>query len=293
MFADPRVVRRVQPCGAMVRLVSVAAVAVLASCPGCALYFEDDDGGGGGSSGDEAGSSGPMEPRPTGSFTLVKTRAIAGELPVVGVDSDRAGGLWIAYRLQTGDYYSLADVRVVHVDAQGAKLSEFRYRDEYTQVSGIAYSGDAVWLSYNALGTGNNHVRKLDPVTGAQIGSFGTEAGIIDLDAHDDLLLLSNLWNEVIAIDRATGGEQWRMAVTAFEDSTQRGLAATADGRLWVASSATNRITLFDAQHAVIGSGTTTLLDAEWNGLDGLQLGWDGDELLLSTRNQISWLAPR
>ena len=275
------------------RLVSVAAAVVLASAPGCALYFEDDGGGGGGTTGDDGGPGGPIDPNPSGSFTLKKTRAIAGELPVVGVDSDRNGGLWIAYRLQTGDYYSLADVRVVHVDAHGTKLAEFKYQDEYTQVSGIAYSGDAVWLSYNAVGTGNNHIRKLDPATGARIGSFGTEIGIIDIEAHDDQLLLSNLWNEVIAIDRATGGEQWRMPVSAFEDSTQRGIAATTDGRLWVASSATNRITLFDAQHQVIGGGTTNLLDAEWNGVDGLQLGWDGDELLLATRNQISWLAPQ
>ena len=58
-----------------------------------------------------------------------------------------------------------ADVRVVHLDAAGTKVAEFKYNDEYTQVSGLAFSGDAVWLNYGATGTGNNHIRKLDPVS--------------------------------------------------------------------------------------------------------------------------------
>ncbi|MBL0218613.1 MAG: hypothetical protein IPQ07_32635 [Myxococcales bacterium] len=199
--------------------------------PGCTLLYEQND---------SAGPEDPPPPHPpgTGSFQLTKTRSIAGELPVVGMDSDRQGGLWIAYRLQTGDYYSLADVRVVHLDPNGAKLAEFRYNDEYTTVSGLAFSGDALWLNYGSTGTGNNHIRKLDPATGARIGSFATEIGIVDLTVQNDALLLSNLWNEVISIDQANGGELWRAPITDFDDSTQRGIAAMADGKLWVASSA-------------------------------------------------------
>lgn len=257
---------------------------VVRCAPGCTLLYEQND---------SAGPEDPPPPHPpgTGSFQLTKTRSIAGELPVVGMDSDRQGGLWIAYRLQTGDYYSLADVRVVHLDPNGAKLAEFRYNDEYTTVSGLAFSGDALWLNYGSTGTGNNHIRKLDPATGARIGSFATEIGIVDLTVQNDALLLSNLWNEVISIDQANGGELWRAPITDFEDSTQRGIAAMADGKLWVASSASDQITLLDASHRVVGHGTTTLLDPQWNGTEGLQLAWDGTELLLAANNQISWLA--
>lgn len=271
----------------MTRLASI--LVALALIPGCSLYFNGDGAGGG----DDLGGGTAPDPTPSGSFTLRKTKAIAGELPVVGMDSDHAGGLWIAYRVQTGDYYALADVRVVHLDAAGTKVAEFKYNDEYTQVSGLAFSGDAVWLNYGATGTGNNHIRKLDPVTGARIGSFATEIGIVDLDVHGDELRLSNLWNQVIAIDRTTGGELWRTPITSFEDSTQRGIASTSDDRLWIASSATNHITLLDAAHNVIGSGVTSLLDGQWNGIDGLNLAWDGDELLLMVNNQIAWLSPQ
>ncbi len=271
----------------MTRLASL--IVALALIPGCSLYFNGDDP----VAGDDTDAGPTPEPTPSGSFTLKKTRSIAGELPVVGMDSDHAGGLWIAYRVQIGDYYTLADVRVVHLDAVGTKLAEFRYNDEYTKVSGLAFSGDALWLNYGATGTGNNHIRKLDPATGARIGSFATEVGIIDLDVRGNELRLSNLWNQVIAIDVTTGGELWRTPITSFEDSTQRGIASTSDDRLWIASSATNRISLLDASHTVIGSGVTSLLDGQWNGIEGLQLAWDGDELLLMVNNQIAWLAPQ
>ncbi len=272
----------------MTRVASL--IVALALVPGCSLYFNGEEPAAGGASTD-AGSA--TEPMPTGSFTLRKTRAIAGELPVVGIDSDHAGGLWIAYRVQTGDYYALADVRVVHLDASGTKVAEFRYNDEYTKVSGLAFSGDAIWLNYASTGTGNNHIRKLDPATGERIGSFATEIGIVDLDIHGDELRLSNLWNQVISIDRTTGGELWRTPITAFEASTQRGIASTAQDTLWVASWMTNRITLLDASHHVIGSGTTSLLDGQGNGFDSLHLAWDGSELLIVINNQIAWLAPQ
>lgn len=281
------------------RHASALLVLALLGLPACSLYFSDEGGGGGSGGSGEGGVDGGGEPTqdggtppPNGTFTFTKTRAIAGELPVVGIDSDGAGGLWIGYRVQIGGYYANADVRVVHLDPAGAKLAEFRYDDEYTQVSGLAYGGGAVWLNYGSIGTGNNHIRKLDPVTGARLGSFATEVGIIDLDVHGGQLRLSNTWNQVIALDMTTGGELWRAPVTAFAEDTQRGIASTASDNLWVVSTQSNKIIRLDPQHHVIGAGVTDLLGSPVYGSGNLQLAWDGSELILAVGNQIVWLAP-
>jgi hypothetical protein len=117
-------------------------------------------------------------------FPLTKTRAMAGELPVAGIDGDRAGGLWIAYQLQPGGPSAPADVHVVHLDAEGKQRSEWQYNDETTPVSGLAFSGDAVWLNYSYSGgyvagySGDNHIRKLDPSSGHVLDTFALQRGM-------------------------------------------------------------------------------------------------------------------
>jgi outer membrane protein assembly factor BamB len=240
----------------------------LAVGPGCSLYDQD-----------------PLE--------LATTRTIATELPVVGIDSDGAGGLWIASaRNATADYYAHDEVRVVHQDATGAEVARFEYNDEYTDVSGLAFSGDAVWLNYGATGTGNNHVRKLDPHTGERLGSYATGIGVVDLDVRGSELLLSNLWNEVIALDLATGAVSWRAPIAGFEDSTQRGIASTDDDALWVASWSTPKLFLLDANHELIGSGAPHVVDRRYDHGDGLHLAWDGTHVIVALDHQISWVAP-
>jgi hypothetical protein len=282
------VAHRVQRARAMLRLVAIVAIV-----PGCALYFGDDPG--------EPAGGGPIvdggaPPDLEGSFSLVKTRSLAGEYPIVGVDTDRAGGVWVAYQVRSGDYYAPDTTRVVHLDANGTKTKEFVYTDEYTNVSGLAFSGDAVWLNYGNWDatSGNHHVRKLDPETGARIGSFGTPNGIIDLDVHGDELRLSYEWNQLIGLDLATGGETWRVSHELFDPGgTQRGIASTADGKLWVASWWTSRIYLLDDSFHVIGSGRTPLLEQGHTIDVGLHLAWDGAQLIMSVDGQLHWLSPR
>jgi outer membrane protein assembly factor BamB len=264
------------------------ALLVALLLPGCAL----DSG-----EGEETGGPDTGEPPDlAGSFKLVTTRSIAGEYPIAGVDTDGQGGLWIAYSIQTGDYYSLDEVRIVHLDAQGTKTKEFVYRDEFTDISGLAFSGDAVWVNYGRwlAGTGNYHIRKLDPETGARLGSFAAPNGIVEIDVHGDELRLSNQWNQIIALDLQTGGEKWRREVSAFEDGgTQRGIASTDDGRLWVASWTTSRIHVLDADGDSVGNGRTELLERGHTVHVGLQLAWDGAQLIMVANHQIHWLAPR
>ncbi len=270
------------------------ALLVVLLLPGCALYFGDGDGDEAGGSGTGSGTVEP--PDLDGSFKLVKTRSIAGEHPVAGVDTDGRGGLWIAYHLQTGDYYALDEVRVVHLDAQGIKTREFVYRDEFTDVSGIAFSGDAVWLNYGRwnASTGNHHIRKLDPETGERLGSFATPHGINDLDVHGDELRLSYAWNEIIALDLETGGERWRRPVSVFDDGgAQRGIASTDDGRLWIASWLTSRIHVLGEDGEELGSGRTELLERGHTVDVGLHLAWDGAQLIMVVDSQIHWLDPR
>jgi hypothetical protein len=268
------------------RILSLACVLGLS---GCSLYFGADDAP---FEGDDVPGTGAK-----GDFELVVTRSIAGEYPLAGVDSDRAGGLWIAYQIRNGDYYANDETRVVHLDASGVKQQEFIYDDEFTNVSGIAFSGDAVWLNYGNWDatSGNVHVRKLDPETGERLGSFALPHGIIDLDVHDDELRLSYEWNAVIALDRATGGQRWRTDHTLFDPGgTQRGITSTQDGRQWVASWWTSEIYLLDAALQKIGTGHAQVLeDADLTIGSGVWLAWDGTELILAFDGQIYWLTPQ
>jgi hypothetical protein len=281
-----------QGARAMRRLV-LALPLLLAAGPGCSLYFGEEEAAGGSGSGGGGGGGGGV---PDGSFEFVKTRSIAGEYPIVGVDSDRAGGLWIAYQIRSGDYYATDTTRVVHLDTDGVKDKEFVYSDDYTNVSGLAFSGDAVWLNYGNwdASSGNLHVRKLDPVTGARLGSFGLLHGIIDLDVYQDELRLSYEWNEVISLDLSTGGENWREGHSLFElGGTQRGIATTDDGSMWIASWVTSTIYLVDPAFNVIAKGHTKLLDSDHTIDAGVHLAWDGTQLILAMDGQVSWLAPK
>ncbi|MDQ3369551.1 MAG: hypothetical protein M3680_29335 [Myxococcota bacterium] len=271
--------------------VVVLVLALVVPLGGCSLYFGGDDpaarpdGGGGG-----GGGGGPGEL--TGTFQLKKTRAIAGEYPVAGIDSDGAGGVWIAYRLQRGDYYTPDEVHLVHLDANGVKLADHVSMDESTDVSGIAVAGDALWVNYGGKTGNNEHVRKVDAATGERLASYATEDGIVDIDVHGDELRLSNLWNQIISLDVATGGENWRAPVAGFQDSTQRGITTMPDGRMWVASWFGESVYLLDAQHQLLGSGVIEALGYNHTIDVGLFLAWDGQQLIVVIDNQIIWFTP-
>ncbi len=226
----------------------------------------------------------------TAPLGLEATRYIDTDQPVVGVDSDGAGGLWIATsRMGQTDYYAHDDVAVIHRGADGSELARFEYSDEFTDVSGLAFSGDALWLNYNAGGsTGNDRIRKLDPKTGAYLGGFATQSGIVDLDVRDGELLMSSLWNEVIALDIATGGIRWRASIGGPEMSTRSPAASTDDGTMWMASWTTH-LYLLDEDHDVIASGVPDQVPA---GYGNQQLAWDGAELIVAVDRQIVWYAP-
>jgi len=202
----------------------------------------------------------------------------------VGVDVDGEGGMWLAFREPALDYYAYVDVRVAHVAADGTTLAEFHYGDEFTKVSGLAFTGDAVWLSYNGS---NDRIRKLDPATGAELGSFATERGITDLSSRAGVLLLSNLWNELIAIDRGRGGEMWRSHIDAFDEGgTQRGIAAAGGDLTYVLAQATDRLYLVDDAGNVAGSGAMPDFDSSYEP-ETDQLALDGDNLIALHRGQI------
>jgi hypothetical protein len=221
------------------------------------------------------------------SLTLVRSQT-ASDAEVAGLDSDGEGGLWLAYRTPTVDYYALADVRVVHVDAGGTELARFTYHDTYTQVNGLAFTGDAVWVNYNNSFSDDNRIRKLDPQSGAEIGSFATEVGIVDLASRGDTLLLSYMWNQVITIDRTRGGELSRSTISAFaEGGTQRGIAVDENG-IWLLDQETDQITLVDDAGTVQAAGT---LPGHTDTYDPFtdQLAWDGDSLVLAHHGKLLW----
>jgi hypothetical protein len=223
-----------------------------------------------------------------GPFQLRTVRTMAAERPIAGLDVDGAGGLWIAYSIATGGFGANDDVRVVHLDANGAKTKELRFNDEHSDISGIAFDGSAVWLSHNGS---NDYMRALDPETGAVVRTFATETGVVDLDVHDGELRMSVLWNQVIGLDGDTGGQRWR-ATGYLEGSEQRGIASMEDGRIWVASLG-DRIYVLDPKGHIVGSGTHDLLDYDTWTIDvGLYLAWDGHHVIVAADGQISWLEP-
>ena len=230
----------------------------------------------------------------TDNYELAKVRAIAGELPVVGVDSDREGGIWVAYRLTLSrDFDADAEVRVVHLAADGTKLAEFRYVDDYQRVSGLAFSGSVLFLNYNNTGASDhNRIRMLDPSTGAHLGWLPTEAGIVDVSYRKGALLMSNLWRALIAFDPVTGHELWRAPLTFLDEknSEARGIAAVA-GRTWVASLTDAHLYLDDDSGTLLGSAQLPYGEDDWDIDVGEQLAWDGSALILHRRNQITWFA--
>jgi hypothetical protein len=212
---------------------------------------------------------------------FVRVDSMAGERPIRGVDADGAGGLWIVYRDPT------ADVRVVHLDADHHPISEWLYQDESALPSGLAYTGDAVWINY---GFGHDHVRKLDATTGATLARFETEGEITDLAAGPDhQLLLASAQNAVVTIDRDSGGELARTRIAApFIDSTQRGVAYVG-GELWVTSWMTDDIYMATRDGTIAETGSTDVT-RQHVAAEDVYIAWDGAQLILATENEIWWL---
>lgn len=226
----------------------------------------------------------------TGQFELTTVRTFNGEGAIAGIDTDGAGGLWVAYSAPT-DYYLPDDVRLVHLDASGAKLKELAFRDEFVDVKGIAFDGRAVWMNHSG-GDRADFVRKIDVTTGAVIGSFGTEVGVQDIDVFDGELRYSVAWDQVVGLDARSGGQKWRAKDYLETGGAQRGVASMEDRRVWV-STLDDRIYLLDPKGHILGAGHHTLLEnSEWGVDVGMYLAWDGHFVIAATGNVISWLVP-
>jgi outer membrane protein assembly factor BamB len=228
------------------------------------------------------------EPEPTTDVSLVKVHAFAGEHHVVGLDVDHEGGVWLAYQLQSG-VYTFDDLRLVHLDHAGTKLHELRYTQPDQPVSGLAVAGGALWVNYGGAYLDlRNHVRKLDPDTGAELARLEVEDGIVDLAARDGLLLLSSCWRELLAIDATTGEQQWRAPLPALANSESRGIAS--DGAsTWVVALDEARAVRVDDTGATLETASFPFPADDWMADDGLHLAVDGTKLVLHRRNQITY----
>jgi hypothetical protein len=271
----------------MKTLLAVTPALALA-LSGCALYFGDDSEPPTGDDEPTPPDPGPT-PTPLTTYQLSVDHAIAGEMPIAGIDSDREGGVWIAYRLPIGGYYDNDEVHVVHLDAQGDKLSDWTYTDEYTFVQGIAFDGTSLWLNYNSNVTADyNHLRKLDPANGDTLGNFATEAGIIDVTTRASTVVLSSPWNTLVTLDNQSGGQLARVQNDTFMYSTQMGIAAW-DQNTWIVSRASKELAVVDANGKQVARGLTDQL-ADFN-YENIRLAWDGEMLLMAIHNQILWLS--
>lgn len=241
----------------------------------------------------------PDDPGPP--IQMIRTRTMAGELPVVGIDSDRAGGLWIAYQKQVGDYYRSDVILLAHVDARGKKTAELDVSDSHADVLGIAFDGHAVWLNVrNATSAAPAHVRAIDVTTGRETIRFDVEDGISDLevdDARGELVLSSEL-DRVIALDLAGGGERWRDQLRPEQPhmyGEQSALALTDTGQMWLASRFWSVLELRDRARTPIATYTEDITDDHHTSNYRLFLAWDRtrQQVIAAAENQISWLAIR
>jgi outer membrane protein assembly factor BamB len=221
-------------------------------------------------------------------YTLQKLDALAGEHHVVGVDVDSKGDLWLAYQIQS-DTFVWEELRLVHMDRHRTILDEVTFEGTGPKVSGIAVDGGALWLNLTMSGDDRNpRVRKVALGTGETLAELPTEAGIEDIAIRDNTLLLSNLWREVVAIDKTTGEAQWRSAIPALEHSECRGIASTRDGT-WIVSLTEARIVLVDDAGTQIESAAFPEAEDYWSVEDGLHLAHDGTSFVFHRRNQILW----
>jgi len=257
-------------------------VLLLALLPACSLYFHEDP------APDAAQGSGaaPDSSAPA-TYDLTTVKAIAGEHRIAGVDSDQAGGVWIAYQAVLA-----TELTITHLDASGLKLGEWVVEDDGSEVSGLAFSGDGLWVNDNQIGSrGSDRVRKLDPVDGSTLVTFATPGQIADLEMLGDQLLLSSYQNQVIALDAKTGGMVWQMATPVFFPTTQKGVAAY-HGNVFVSSWDADMLALFDTRGRMLGTATSPLIHASGTSAVGLFLARDGnDGMILATESQITWLA--
>jgi outer membrane protein assembly factor BamB len=260
-------------------------ILLLALLPACSLYFHDaptpDGAQGSGSAPDSTTAVTAV------TYDLTTIKAIAGEHRIAGVASDHAGGVWIAYQ----EFVS-AELTITHLDASHSKLSEWTLVDDGSEVSGLAFSGDGLWVNDNRIGSqGSDRVRKLDPVDGTTLVTFATPGQIADLEMLGDHLLLSSYQNRVIALDPTTGGMVWQMETPVFFPTTQKGIAGY-HGNVFVSSWDADMLTLMDTAGHILGTATSPLIHARGTSGVGLFLARDGDDgLILATESQITWLA--
>jgi hypothetical protein len=269
-------------------MASPSRFLLIAVLPACSLYFGEPPPPGPDPV-TPPGDPPPADPPPGDppSFEITTLRAIAGEHPVVGIDADGAGGLWVAYREPAPAYYDPADVRIVHLAASGDKLSEWRYVDEYAWIGGIASTGTSVWISYVA--PERHYLRELDAASGTTVRTFASPEQVEDL-AWDGELVMTRAQDEVLALDADTGGMTWHTPVGLFFPTTLRAIATSQDG-LWVAGTTSDRVYLIDRDGAQLGWGSTELLVPDVNVGRRLHLASAGDTLILAKDNQITWLA--
>jgi outer membrane protein assembly factor BamB len=210
---------------------------------------------------------------------------MAGAHRIAGVDSDHAGGVWIAYQEVTS-----SDLAITHVDASGTTLSTWTYTDDPSEVSGIAVDDTAVWVNHNAIGSiGTDGITKLDRNTGTELQTFATQGQISDLEIQWGELLLSSYQNQVIGLDRTNGGQVSWMT-TQVVRSTQTGIAAYGD-YLFVSSWNMDTLTLVDHDGTILGTATSPVLHTSQTAAVGRFLANDGpNKLILATESQIAWL---
>jgi len=211
----------------------------------------------------------------------------AGHSGLAGVESDGAGGFYLAFNDEAVGYYANDTTRIVHSDATlDVEHSRFTITDTFTAVSGLALGGGALWVNHSGSFSDDNRIRKVDPATGHELASFATEPDIVDLCARDNTLLLSNMFNEIVALDLSDGGELWRTNLPFLpEGGTLRGIATNADG-IWVLVQETDLVYVLDDRgrvmrtYAIPGRQDTYAEKTD-------QLAWDGDRLVIAHGNDL------
>lgn len=158
--------------------------------------------------------------------------------PIDGLAFDANGDMWMASWHDSGDYYQIHAVDLIHYvgPGDGAELARFTLADHYERATGLAWDGTSLWLHYG-VGPSDDHViEQIDPSDGSVVKTMAVPSEACDLGWRGADLVLGGNDNHVFVMAPAHGAIAARYDVPPIMPDTgvTRGVGVIGD-EIWFA----------------------------------------------------------